>query len=94
MASITLTWTASDTATGGTPTNYDIYRTGGDTDENTVDDSNTGAANKIADVVGTVLTYEDTTVTAGSTYSYTVIARNAGGSSAPADNINAKGILA
>jgi hypothetical protein len=90
MASITLTWTASDTATGGTPTHYDIYRALGDATEQVVDDSN----NKIAEVVGTVLTYDDSNVAAGSSYSYTVIARNAGGSSAPADNITAKNILA
>lgn len=94
MASITLTWTASDTATGGTPTHYDIYRVLGDATEQVVDDSTTGASNKIADVAGTVLTYADSTVAAGSSYSYTVIARNAGGSSAPADNITAKNILA
>jgi len=94
MASITLTWTASDTATGGTPTHYDIYRVLGDAIEQVVDDSTTAAANKIADVAGTILTYDDSSVVAGSSYSYTVIARNTGGSSSPADNLNAKGILA
>lgn len=90
MASITLNWTASDTATGGTPTQYDIFRATGNADADTVKLAN----DLIGSVAGNVTTFEDTSVTAGTSYSYTVEARNAGGASDPADNTSARNILA
>lgn len=90
MASITLTWTHSDTSTGGTPSHYRIYRFTGDLAE----DDSSFPTTEIAEIAGTLNTYEDVSAVAGSYYSYTVKAYNTGGLSGPADNINAKNILA
>lgn len=96
MASITLTWTASDTTTGGTPSNYCIYRADGTATENSITPNTAYSpdTNKIGEVSGSTLTYVDTSVVAGNRYSFTVVAKNTGGYSSPANNPDALNILA
>lgn len=103
MATINLTWDASDTALGGTPSEYWIFRAVGDLSESHVDDSDTNPTqpqNQIATVARDAAmdtsgyTYADNTAVSGTAYSYTVVANNGGGSSSPAVNTNAKNIVA
>ena len=68
---IDLSWTASTDNVGVTA--YDIYRNGGGT--------------PIASVNGNTVAYGDTTVSPGTTYSYTVKARDAAGNTSGASNL-------
>jgi len=67
----TLTWSAPAYNGGSAITGYKIYRSSGG-----------GSASQIGTTGASTLTYQDTQVTAGTTYSYYVVAVNSVGSGA------------
>lgn len=90
MASVTLTWNAPDT--GAVPTSYLLYKlpntSAGTVDEDAVVESGTVITVNPETVGQTEFTYTDEDVSSespGPFYSYTVVAVNTGGSSAPHD---------
>ena len=77
MANITLSWNAP--STGGSVADYKIYRKAGShTDAATITGGH-DTSFPVTEPVSNGTTYQDTTATLGSTYSYTVVAANAAG---------------
>lgn len=66
--STTLNWTAPPAQTGFTVTGYNVYRAAGACSTSTA----WGSALNASPLAATTLTYEDTAVTAGTEYCYTV----------------------
>jgi hypothetical protein len=79
MAQIDLSWTAPDSGTGGSPDTYEIYRASGTKNAGEIFNSGSPSTNKIADVAYGTNSYDDQSVSYGTTYSYTVVTKNAAG---------------
>ena len=75
---VALTWQAPADDGGSAITGYKVYRSSG-----------SSAAALLTTVGASILTYEDTTGTAGTTYSYFVVATNVNGSGEESAPVNA-----
>jgi hypothetical protein len=79
MAQIDLSWTAPDSGSGGSPDTYEIYRAAGTKNASEIFNSGSPSTNKIGDVNYGTNSYDDQSVSYGTTYSYTVVTKNSAG---------------
>jgi hypothetical protein len=79
MAQIDLSWTAPDPSSGGSPDTYEIYRAAGTKNASEIYSSSSPSTNKLAEVAFGTNSYDDQSVSYNTTYSYTVVTKNAAG---------------
>lgn len=77
MANINLSWTAP--STGGSVASYKIFRKAGTHASASTITSSSDSGFPVTEAASNGTTYQDSTATLGSTYSYTVVAANAAG---------------